>query len=96
MTVLVEEAETADSIDAAALEKLRSVPVGGATGVWVEASGEYASGMGAPPKPGFALSGVVASTGHGILTVKMVGPEAEVESAKPLLETFAKSLELAD
>jgi autotransporter-associated beta strand protein len=31
------------------------------TGTWVEAEGEYASGMGAPPKPGFALAGVVAS-----------------------------------
>ncbi len=68
----------------------------GASGVWVEAAGDYASGMGAPPKPGFALAGVVASTSRGILTVKMVGPKAEVESAKPLLETFAKSLELAD
>jgi hypothetical protein len=86
----------ADSIDAAALEKLRSVPVAGASGVWVEASGEYASGMGAPPKPGFALAGVVASTGHGILTVKMVGPKGEVEAARPLLESFAKNLELAD
>lgn len=86
----------AEPIDAAALGKLRSVPVAGASGVWVEAAGEYASGMGAPPKPGFALAGVVASTDRGILTVKMVGPKAEVEAARPLLETFAQSLELAD
>lgn len=86
----------AQPIDAAALEKLRSVPIASATGVWVEAAGEYASGMGAPPKPGFALAGVVASTGHGILTVKMVGPKAEVQAARPVLETFAKTLQLAD
>ena len=30
----------------------------GGQGVWVAADGEYASGMGAPPKPGFALAGV--------------------------------------
>ena len=45
-----------------------------------------------PPKPGFALAGVVASIGGQILTVKMVGPKAEVEAARPVLETFAKSL----
>ena len=86
----------AERIDQAALEKLRSVPIANSTGVWVEAAGEYASGMGAPPKPGFALAGVVASTDRGILTVKMVGPKAEVEAAGPLLETFAKTLRLAD
>jgi hypothetical protein len=86
----------AEHVDAAALEKLRNLPMAGANGVWVEAAGEYASGMGAPPKPGFALAGVIASTDRGILTVKMVGPKAEVEAAKPLLETFAKTLQLAD
>ncbi len=86
----------AKPIDAAALEKLRSVPIAGATGVWVVAAGEYASGMGAPPKAGFALAGVIASTDRGILTVKMVGPKAEVEAAGPLLETFAKTLQLTD
>ena len=86
----------AEPIDAAALEKLRSTPVANVTGVWVEAAGDYASGMGAPPKPGFALAGVIASTDRGILTVKMVGPKAEVESAQAALETFAKSLQLAD
>jgi hypothetical protein len=86
----------AERIDAAALEKLRSVPIANATGVWVEAEGNYASGMGAEPKSGFALAGVVASTDRGILTLKMVGPKAEVEAAKPLLESFAKSLQLAD
>ncbi len=84
------------AIDQAGLEKLRSVPIAGASGTWVEAAGEYASGMGAPPKPGFALAGVVASMRGEILTVKMVGPKAEVEAARPVLENFAKSLQLAD
>ncbi len=86
----------APAIDQAGLEKLRSVPIAGGNGTWVEAAGEYASGMGAPPKPGFALAGVVASMRGEILTVKMVGPKAEVEAARPVLENFAKTLQLAD
>jgi hypothetical protein len=86
----------ASPIDQAGLEKLRSVPIAGGSGTWVEAAGEYASGMGAPPKPGFALAGVVASMRGEILTVKMVGPKAEVEAARPVLENFAKGLQLAD
>ena len=86
----------ATPINQAALDDLRKIPIAGGSGVWVEAEGEYASGMGSPPKPGFALAGVVASLRGEILTVKMVGPKAEVEAARADLENFAKSLELAD
>jgi hypothetical protein len=86
----------AKPVDQAALDKFRTIPIAGGTGVWVEAEGEYASGMGAPPKPGFALAGVIAQVGGQILTVKMVGPKAEVEAARADLENFAKSVELAD
>jgi hypothetical protein len=78
------------------LAKLRTIPMAGASGVWVEAEGEYASGMGAPPKPGFGLAGVVGSVDNQILTVKMVGPRAEVEAAKADLETFVRSLRMAE
>lgn len=84
-----------NDLNAAGLAALRSVPIAGTTGVWVEAEGEYASGMGAPPKPGYALAGVVSSINGSIVTVKMVGPKAEVETAKPVLENFAKSLKMA-
>ncbi len=83
-------------LDAAGLEKLRAVPIVGTTGSWVEATGDYAGGMGAAPKPGFALAGVIASVNGRILTVKMVGPKAEVEAARPVLESFAKSLKMAE
>jgi hypothetical protein len=83
-------------VDAAGLAKLPAVTLAGSTGVWVTAEGEYASGMGAPPKPGFALAGVVASVGGQILTVKMVGPTAEVQAAKPALEAFARSVRMAE
>ncbi len=85
-----------DPLDQAALEKIPTVTLAGAAGVFVTAEGEYASGMGSPPKPGFGLAGVVASVGGQILTVKMVGPKAEVEAAKPVLETYVKSLRMAE
>lgn len=83
-------------LDQAAFEKLRRVPIAGHQGVWVEAMGEYSSGMGAPPKPDSALAGVVAEVNGRILTVKMVGPQDEVQAAKSTLENFAKLLELAE
>lgn len=86
----------ADPVDAGALEKLPTASIAGSTGVLITAEGDYAGGMGAPPKPGFALAGVVASVNSQILTVKMVGPKAEVEAAKPTLESFAKSLKMAE
>jgi hypothetical protein len=86
----------AEPIDAAAMAKLPAAEIAGTTGVWVEAAGEYAAGMGAAPKPGFALAGVIADTRHGILTVKMVGPVPEVRAARATLESFAKTLRLAD
>ncbi len=85
----------AQELNKAGLDALRSVPIAGSNGVWVEAEGEYASGMGAPSKPGFALAGVVSSINGSIVTVKMVGPKAEVQAAKPVLENFAKSLKMA-
>ena len=86
----------AEALDQAGVSKLPAVTVAGSTGVWVTAEGDYAGGMGAPGKPGFALAGVVTSVGGQILTVKMVGPKAEVQAAKPVLETFAKSLRMGE
>ncbi len=83
-------------LDAAGLEKLRAASVAGTPGVWVEAEGDYAGGMGAEPKPGSALAGVVASIDGRIVTVKMVGPKNEVEAAKATLEKYAASLKMAD
>ncbi len=85
-------------LDQAGVAKLPSVIVAGSPGVWVTAEGEY-GGMAdksVPAKPGFALAGVVASVGGQILTVKMVGPKAEVQAAKAALETYARSLRMAE
>lgn len=85
----------ADAIDAAALAKLPPVTLAGATGVWVHAEGDYKN-MQAEPVAGFALAGAIASMGGKIVTVKMVGPKAEVQAAKPALEAYVKSVRLAE
>ncbi len=85
----------ATKLDEKGLAELRSVSIAGEPGVWVEAEGDYAGGMGAPARSGYALAGVVADFGGRILTVKMVGPKAEVATAKATLEAYSKSLTLA-
>jgi hypothetical protein len=86
----------ANALDQAALEKLPNVSLAGAAGVFVTAAGDYESGMGAPIKPGFGLAGVIASVDGKILTVKMVGPKAEVEAARPSLDAYVTSLQMAE
>ena len=86
----------ADPVDEAGLAELRRVPMLGVEGVWVEASGTFGGGMGRPEQPGFALAGVVASTGGRLWTVKMIGPEAGVEKEKAALEEFVRSLQAAE
>jgi hypothetical protein len=86
----------ASPIDQAALRQLPTLNLAGAEGFFVRAEGDYAGGMGAPVKPGFGLAGVIASVKGQILTVKMVGPKAEVDAAKPVLERFTQSLRMAE
>ena len=86
----------ATKLDAAGLEKLPAVTIAGTTGKWIEASGDYVGGMGTDPKPGFALAGVITTVNGQILTLKMVGPKAEVDAAKPVLESFGKTLRMAE
>jgi hypothetical protein len=86
----------AAAADEVGLAKLPSVTLAGAPGVFVTAEGDYAGGMGAPPKPGSALAGVVAAVNGQILTVKMVGPKEEVAAAKPALDRFVQSLRMAE
>lgn len=83
-----------DPLTPAEMDVLLKTPIAGTEGVWVEATGEYASGMGAPARAGQALAGVIAQVGGRILTLKMVGAQAEVEAEKDALKAFAASLEL--
>lgn len=79
-------------LDEADIQALRHVEILGGTGVWVQAEGTYAAGMGAAPKAGCGLAGVIAEIDGQILTVKMVAPAAAVKAAIPALEAFVKSL----
>lgn len=83
-----------EPLSASEMDALVKIPIAGTEGVWVEAEGEYASGMGAPAKSGQALAGVIAEVGGRILTLKMVGSEAEVMAEKDALKAFSASLEL--
>ncbi|MFT4176099.1 MAG: hypothetical protein QM627_05535 [Luteolibacter sp.] len=84
-------------LDAAGFAKMRRISIVGTQGVWVEASGDYdagMAGMGAPPKPGYGLAGVITEANGQILTVKMVGPKAEVEKERAALEAYIQTLRL--
>lgn len=86
---------SAAPLDSAGLDQLKGVTIVKTSGKWIEAEGTYQSGMGTPPASGYALAGVIASVNGQILTVKMVGPKAEVLAAKSTLEEFIGSLEMA-
>ncbi len=83
---------SAPTVDSDGLDELPRVPIAGTTGVWTEATGTYASGMGSPPREGFGLAGVIAEAGGRTLTLKMVGPAAEVREQHEALKAFAESL----
>lgn len=83
-------------VSQARLDAMRRVPIAGTTGVWVEASGRYTSGMGSPPREGYGLAGVIVAKGGRTLTLKMVGPAAEVREQHAALEAFAATLRLRD
>ena len=82
----------------AEFKKMRQVKIADTTGVWVEAGGDYKSGMAAGGKQeaNFALAGVVANVQGQILTVKMIGPKPEVEAAKAQLEAYCASLQMVE
>lgn len=82
----------APAIDDAGCKALPTIPLLGTTGVMVKAEGDYVGGMGQAPQTGYGLAGVVAEFQGQILTIKMVGPAAEVRFGQPVLEAFAKSL----
>ena len=83
-------------VDEAGLAKLPAAMLAGSPGVWVSAEGDYKGAMVTEAQAGFALAGVIASVGGQILTVKMVGPKAEVQAAKPALEAYIGSIRLAE
>ncbi|MDA0767365.1 MAG: hypothetical protein O3A92_11150 [Verrucomicrobia bacterium] len=70
----------------------RMVVLGG-EGILVQTSGTFSAGFGRPEAPGFALAGVIGQTKAGVLTVKMVGPEAAVQGEMEAFRDFCASLQ---
>lgn len=81
-------------LDATAVAALPKVTMLGAEGVWLEAAGTYAGGMGKADMNGAALAGVVVAIGTNIYTVKMVGTAEEVAAEKDNLKAYTNSLRL--
>lgn len=67
----------------------------GARAYLLEAKGNYEPGMGQSAVSDQALFGALIPAGDGVLTVKMVGPAAEVEAMRGDFLTYCKSLELS-
>ncbi|MES2982770.1 MAG: hypothetical protein V4727_10695 [Verrucomicrobiota bacterium] len=83
-----------EAMSADAFAGMEKIPVAGVEGVWVQAEGEYGSGMGADAKPGYGLAGVIAEVEGQILTVKMVGPKNEVDAQKQALRAYIGTLRM--
>ncbi|MEM1084971.1 MAG: hypothetical protein AAGI48_12740 [Verrucomicrobiota bacterium] len=81
-----------EPIDAAGMEEFSKVRVAGYDGVMFGADGTYAPGMGRTAMADQGLMGIIAEKDGQILTVKMVGPKAQVESEKINLRAFAADL----
>ena len=74
------------------LAKLPLLPFLGQQGVLVEVSGTYSPGFGRPPAPGSALAAMIGAANGGVVTVKMVGPEAVVKAELEHFKAFCISL----
>ena len=62
----------------------------------LEAKGTFSSGMGRPPAEGYALFGAIVPVGgERVLTVKMTGPEADVEPMRQDFLDYCKSLKFS-
>ena len=73
------------------MEEFPLVELAGGRGYLVEASGDFGGGMGAAARKDWGLIGVIASVGdNSIVTVKMVGPAAEVKAQKSQFLEFCK------
>ena len=84
-----------EPVDAATLQTWGRATVGEmGAGTWIEAKGSYAPGMGRPSRANQALAGIIIQVDDRVLTIKMVGPEAEVPAQIDALKTFAAALRM--
>lgn len=82
----------AEPLAPAAFEALEKLPVLGGQGVWLTAEGTYHGGMGQPARDGYGLAGILTVANGQLVTIKMVGPAAEVAAERERLRAFATTL----
>ncbi|MCW1886221.1 hypothetical protein OKA04_15900 [Luteolibacter flavescens] len=82
-----------EPINDGAVAQLEKGTIFGIEGVWVEAQGDYAPGMGQSQKSAQALYGFIAQEAGRVITVKMTGPSEEVAAQKEALKVFVAALQ---
>jgi hypothetical protein len=83
-------------LDQQGLESLPTLDCLGTKAYWVTAEGTFGGGMGKEAASGYALRGVIAEVNGMIVTVKMIGPKAEVEAQEPALREYVTAMKLAE
>ncbi len=73
-----------------------TVPLLGAQAYLVEAEGKFGGGMGQESKENYALLGVIRPQEDGVITIKMVGPQADVAALREDFLEYARTLERHD
>jgi hypothetical protein len=81
-------------VDAAGLAALEKAELAGHQGVWVTVDGKFGGAMGSQAQDEWALRGVVTDGPNGLVTVKMMGPVAEVKAEEERLRAFVAGLSL--
>lgn len=79
-------------LDEAALGELERVDMLGRSGYVYEATGSLSGMGGGPGKPGQAILAALVEAGGQIVTVKLTGPEADVQAARSDFMTLVASL----
>ena len=83
----------APPLDAAGVEALPRLTLLGRPAVWVELEGTY-QGPGEPPRPGWAVLGLLQEGEGSLLTVKLIGPSAAAAAQREAFQRFCASLRI--
>jgi len=76
-------------------DDLPKVEVLGQSGVLVEATGDFAGGMGRAARKNAGLAGVIVAIGDQIITVKMMGGAEDVAAEQERLIKFCEGLRIS-
>lgn len=77
-------------------EDLPKVPILGQMGVLVNASGDFAGGMGRAARKNAGLAGVIVVIGDQLITIKMMGGAEDVAAEQERLIKFCEALRIRD